>query len=43
MVLLFLGIALIVSIYLFTVVPYDDCSTWGEEYMDDEFKKLKSE
>ncbi len=42
MVLLFLGIALIVAIYLFTIAP-DDYSNWGEEYMDEEFKKLKSE
>ena len=42
MVLLILGIALIIAIYLFIVTP-DHYSNWGEEYMDEEFKKRKSE
>jgi hypothetical protein len=40
-ILLFLGIAIIVTLYLFTVTP-DHYSNWGEEYMDEEFEKLKS-
>ena len=41
MILLILGIAIIISLLLFTVAP-DNYSDWNEEYMDDEFKKLKS-
>ena len=41
MVLLILGIAISISLLLFTVAP-DNYSDWNEEYMDDEFKKLKS-
>jgi|694.fasta_scaffold70130_7 hypothetical protein len=41
MVLLILGIAIIISIYLLIVAP-DNYSDWGEEYMDEEFKKRKS-
>ena len=42
MILLILGIAIVVTLFLFTVVS-DNYSDWGEEYMDEEFKKLKSE
>lgn len=45
MILLILGIAIIIALLLFMVVP-DNYSDWNEEYMDDEFerlKKLKSE
>ena len=38
MILLILGIAIIATLYLFTVVS-DDYSNWGEEYMDEEFEK----
>ena len=41
MILLILGIGIIVALLLFTDVP-DNYSDWNEEYMDDEFKKLKS-
>lgn len=41
MILLILGIGIILALLLFTVVP-DNYSDWNEEYMDDEFKKLKS-
>ena len=42
MILLILGIAIIIALLLFMVVP-DNYSDWNEEYMDDEFEKLKSE
>lgn len=45
MILLILGMTIIISLLLFIVVP-DNYSDWNEEYMDDEFerlKKLKSE
>lgn len=41
MILLILGIAITVALLLFTVAP-DNYSDWGEEYMDEEFKKRKS-
>lgn len=42
MILLIIVIAIIISLLLFMVVP-DNYSDWNEEYMDDEFEKLKSE
>ena len=41
MILLILTIAIIVTLLLFVFAP-DNYSDWNEEYMDDEFKKLKS-
>lgn len=41
MILLILGIGIIVVLLLFTVAP-DNYSDWNEEYIDDEFEKLKS-
>lgn len=42
MILLIIVIAIIISLLLFIVIP-DNYSDWNEEYMDDEFEKLKSE
>lgn len=41
MVFIILGIPIIVAIYFVIVTP-DHYSNWGEEYMDEEFKKHKS-
>ena len=44
MMLFILGIAIVAMIatLVLMTIGQDDYSNWGEEYMDDEFKKLKS-
>ena len=44
MMLFILGIAIVAMIatLVLMTIGQDDYSNWGEEYMDDEFKKLRS-